>query len=213
MQIAQIVLTPAKPAYAGGTWHLEGMVNEHIAATLISYLDCDNITDSALSFRGKMGEPHDYEQNDRPGVEAVYGVRDEESRSMPMGAVPMCAGRTICFPNKLQHRVSPFELRDASRKGVRTIIVFFVVDPSTRVPSTRTIPLQQEAWWWPTGSRSTLRAALPPDLAQRIERNAGECMSRAEAVHHRAALMEERSHKVERSNREDYEEAFSLCEH
>lgn len=44
-------LTPEKPDYAGGGWHVEGMLNERIVATALYYLHSDNITESRLSFR------------------------------------------------------------------------------------------------------------------------------------------------------------------
>ncbi|GME31037.1 hypothetical protein GTA08_BOTSDO13229 [Neofusicoccum parvum] len=51
VKLANIHLTPDKPDYPGGSWHVEGMLNEWICATAIYYYDCDNITDSYLGFR------------------------------------------------------------------------------------------------------------------------------------------------------------------
>lgn len=50
-KIAKIVLTPDKPVYEGGNWHVEGMKNEGILATGIYYYDSANISDSHLFFR------------------------------------------------------------------------------------------------------------------------------------------------------------------
>ena len=38
-KIASIHLTPEKPRYGGGAWHVEGMVDESIVASAITYLD------------------------------------------------------------------------------------------------------------------------------------------------------------------------------
>ncbi|KZT14170.1 hypothetical protein NEOLEDRAFT_1052463, partial [Neolentinus lepideus HHB14362 ss-1] len=51
VKMANIVLTPEKPEYAGGSWHVEGMDNEKIVATGIYYYDSSNVTESKLSFR------------------------------------------------------------------------------------------------------------------------------------------------------------------
>lgn len=43
--------------YHGGSWHVEGMRNEHIVATGIYYYEQENITESKLAFRMLVGEP------------------------------------------------------------------------------------------------------------------------------------------------------------
>jgi Protein of unknown function (DUF4246) len=213
-KIAEIVLTPEKPQYPGGAWHLEGMVNEHIAASIVAYVESVNIAASELAFRVAVDTTlMDYEQDDHAGVEAVYGLRNGEPVTRAMGAVQTLAGRVVCFPNMLQHRMQPFQLADPSRGGVRKIVVFFVVDPATRVPSTRTVPPQQEAWWWPQGTREVLRAQLPQELAGRVEARVGTPMTHAQALKHREALMQERAAKRGVLNNDVCEEEFSLCEH
>ena len=54
IKLANIHLTPEKPAYYGGAWHVEGQLNEHICASALYYYDQDNITDSMLEFRQKV---------------------------------------------------------------------------------------------------------------------------------------------------------------
>ncbi|GIJ97934.1 hypothetical protein Aspvir_000040 [Aspergillus viridinutans] len=51
VKLANIKLTPEKPEYEGGSWHIEGQLNEHICATAIYYYDGENITESTLTFR------------------------------------------------------------------------------------------------------------------------------------------------------------------
>jgi len=51
VKLANIELTPEKPSYEGGTWHVEGQMNEHICATALYYYDNVNITESHLAFR------------------------------------------------------------------------------------------------------------------------------------------------------------------
>ncbi|KAH0487732.1 MAG: uncharacterized protein KVP18_004350 [Porospora cf. gigantea A] len=51
VKAANIHLTPEKPEYPGGAWHVEGMKNESIVATGLYYYDVENITESELAFR------------------------------------------------------------------------------------------------------------------------------------------------------------------
>lgn len=50
-KLANIHLTPEQPSFSGGSWHIEGALNEHICATAIYYYDENNITESHLAFR------------------------------------------------------------------------------------------------------------------------------------------------------------------
>ncbi|RYC85143.1 hypothetical protein BFJ63_vAg11989 [Fusarium oxysporum f. sp. narcissi] len=51
VKLANIHLTPEKPVYNGGSWHTEGLLNEHIVSTALYYYDSENITDCTLNFR------------------------------------------------------------------------------------------------------------------------------------------------------------------
>ncbi|KAI6275014.1 hypothetical protein MCOR31_011090 [Pyricularia oryzae] len=51
VKIASIKLTPDKPGFAGGAWHVESQMNERIVGTALSYLDSENITESCLELR------------------------------------------------------------------------------------------------------------------------------------------------------------------
>ena len=62
VKYAEIVLTPERPEYGGGVWHVEGMENEAICASCIAYLASDNITESRLHFRSMVTDP-EYPQN------------------------------------------------------------------------------------------------------------------------------------------------------
>jgi hypothetical protein len=54
VKLANIHLTPSNPTYAGGSWHIEGKLNERICATSLYYYDNTNITESHLAFRTKV---------------------------------------------------------------------------------------------------------------------------------------------------------------
>src|ERR1700753_2234590 len=54
--------------------------------------------------------------------------------------------RCVAFPNLYQHQVRPFHLEDPTKPGHRKILVFFLVDPTQRVPSATDVAPQQREW-------------------------------------------------------------------
>ncbi|MFD5066343.1 DUF4246 domain-containing protein [Streptomyces sp. NPDC058369] len=187
VKLATIHLTPEKPEYAGGSWHVEGMLNERIVSTGIYYWDSENITESRLSFRAALDDP-EYEQNDNNGVRDAYGLVDEDALNQVLGSAATPTGRCLAFPNVLQHRVGSFGLADPSRPGYRKILAFFLVDPERPIVSTSDIPPQQP---WADTSTMTLE----------------------QAEEYREQLMRERKFFVDEHNEQLYEREFSLCEH
>ncbi len=109
VKLANIHLTPDKPKYPGGSWHIEGMANERIVASGIYYYSSSNITESRLNFRQAICEP-DYEQYDNEGVELIYELQNEQALNQYLGSIIAKEGRCIAFPNTLQHQVAPFEV-------------------------------------------------------------------------------------------------------
>jgi hypothetical protein len=187
VKLATIHLTPDKPEYPGGSWHVEGMMNERIVSTGIYYWDSENITESRLSFRAALDDP-DYEQSDDNGLREVYGLEDEDALNQILGSASTPAGRALAFPNILQHRVGSFRLSDPTRPGHRKILAFFLVDPSQDLVSTSDVPQQQP--WFDTST-----------------------MTLAQARTYREQLMRERKFFVDEHNEQLYEREFSLCEH
>ncbi|MEV0975218.1 DUF4246 domain-containing protein [Streptomyces sp. NPDC049915] len=187
VKLATIHLTPDKPEYPGGSWHVEGMLNERIVSTGIYYWDSENITESRLSFRAALDDP-DYEQSDDNGMREVYGLENEDALNQMLGSASTPAGRCLAFPNILQHRVGSFRLADPTRPGHRKILAFFLVDPSEKIVSTSDVPPQQP---WSDTSTMTLE----------------------QAKNYREQLMQERKFFVDEHNEQLYEREFSLCEH
>ncbi|MFC8393680.1 DUF4246 domain-containing protein [Streptomyces sp. NPDC057238] len=187
VKLATIHLTPDKPEYQGGSWHVEGMLNERIVSTGIYYWDSENITESRLSFRAALDDPR-YEQNDDNGMREVYGLENEDALNQVLGSASTPAGRCLAFPNVLQHRVGSFRLADPTRPGHRKILAFFLVDPSEKIVSTSDVPPQQP---WSDTSTMTLE----------------------QAKGYREELMRERKFFVDEHNEQLYEREFSLCEH
>lgn len=114
------MLTPDKPTYPGGAWHVEGMANESIVATGIYYYAQENITESHLAFRRAVQVdvvPY-YEQNDDIGVKTIFGIDRDGPQNQDAGFVVAQKGRCVAFPNTMQHKVQPFELQVGSTKSV-----------------------------------------------------------------------------------------------
>jgi hypothetical protein len=173
VKLASIELTPEKPEFPSGSWHLEGQMNEHICGTALYYLDCENITDNHLSFR--MMTPDDLENDSKYAVEQqsytwmemVFGTvlgGDYSPCLQNYGSVQTRQGRLLAFPNILwvfwidsnntcanaetrQHCVSPFKLIDPTKPGHRRFIALWLVDPGKRIISTANVPPQQMSWY------------------------------------------------------------------
>ncbi|KAF6063403.1 hypothetical protein FOB64_006377 [Candida albicans] len=196
VKLANIELTPENPSYAGGSWHVEGGINEDIIATVLYYYDIENITESRLSFRTGFDDPN-YEQGDDFYTETIFGIKDEEVMVREIGGIEAKEDRVVVFPNMFQHHVDPFELKDKTKPGHRKILCFFIVDPyNHNVISTDNVPPQQKEWW----DDSRDESSWPMTLEQAKEA--------------RVALMDERSAKGEGDEFEGaFTRSFSLCEH
>ncbi|KAF8816713.1 hypothetical protein BYT27DRAFT_7229884 [Phlegmacium glaucopus] len=140
VKLANIELTPDKPNYDGGSWHIEGHMNEHIVATALYYYSNDNITSSSLSFRQQCDGDEvfdmDYEQDRHEWLDVVFGYRQNGPRVQDVGSVDTPEGRLLTFPNVLQHRVGSFKLVDPTKPGHRKIVI-----------STAHVPCQRKDWW------------------------------------------------------------------
>jgi hypothetical protein len=86
-------------------------------------------------------------QDEYMAAEDMYGVKEGGAAVQHLGRVLTRQGRIIAFPNVLQHRVSPFYLKDRTKSGHRKILAVFLVDPHLRVLSTSNVPPQRRDWW------------------------------------------------------------------
>ncbi|EIW52138.1 uncharacterized protein TRAVEDRAFT_135946 [Trametes versicolor FP-101664 SS1] len=220
VKLANIVLTPERPEYPGGSWHVEGMANEKIVATGLYYYASENITESRLDFRTVVGEGSDngvwmpYEQSDDKGYNTVYGFGGGKALNQELGHIVAEEGKCIAFPNIYQHRVDDFELADRTKPGYRKILCFFLVDPLTRIMSTTDVPPQQAEWSMAEMLRVPAMQGLPVELFDMVADYATTgTMSREEAEEHRKGLMAERANFVVQHNEGVFELEFNMCEH
>ncbi|KAG8680846.1 hypothetical protein FRC08_016006 [Ceratobasidium sp. 394] len=212
----EVYQTPEKPEYAGGSWHIEGMSNEAIAASGIYYYSEDNITKSRLAFRTAASIPMYYEREDERGCRLTWGIARDDPCVNELGSIVTCQGRAIAFPNVYQHKVSPFELKDKTKPGHRKIVALFLVDPTIHRPSTTTVPPQQHEWRSAAVSANeALKASfdkLALEIIDRVSVPEGR-IKREEAEAYRLELMDERKAFVAENDEKFFQVAFDLCEH
>ncbi|KAL8992011.1 MAG: hypothetical protein Q9169_007449 [Polycauliona sp. 2 TL-2023] len=204
VKLANIHLTPDKPEYPGGSWHVEGQANESICASAIYYYSSDNVTDSYLSFRQQVdcGVDLPYPQNEHKAVQQIFGFDNYGPTIQNLGDVLTRQSRLLCFPNVMQHRVSPFRVADPSKPGVRKILALFLVDPHLRIISTANVPPQQHSWWSELVHEARVHEKMPPELVDKVLNDSGFPFSLDKAKEQREELMAERKDFVKNHNRE-----------
>ena len=178
VKMASIELTPEKPDFPAGGWHVEGQMNEQIVATALYYVDSENVTPSRLSFRMQTSNEQE-DLQDRLGqsmhdyYEALFGVESlgNDQCLQQYGSVETQQGRLLAFPNTFQHQVSSFSLKDRTKPGHRRFIALWLVNPEHRVISTANVPPQQFDWWFEAvvGSKGEgVRGEIPPEIMQLV---------------------------------------------
>jgi len=128
-----------------GVWHVEGMSHEHIVATCVVVLERDEcLQGGSLSFKRaytpeEAGHLFWHINQCRPApVERLV-----EQATVPLGTVGTPAGRVLVFPNSHIHKLNALTVAQGADEGRRRVVVFWVVDPDVRIPSTREVPPQQ----------------------------------------------------------------------
>jgi len=218
VKLANIHLTPEQPSYDGGSWHIEGQLNERICATALYYYDSDNVVDTRLAFRTtadaeSMEEIFSYEQDDHRPFWDVYGQPDaDDSKIQLHGDVVTREGRLLVFPNVYQHQVAPFALADPSKPGHRKIVALFLVDPATPVISTANVPPQQQHWETTTTDALSSRG-LPVEISQLITRQLSCPYPLEEALKIREQLIDERKSLDTATNQTLEYGDWNFCEH
>lgn len=223
VKLANIHLTPEKPTYDGGSWHIEGQLNERIVATALYYYDSENITDSHLDFRtiadredlsGELG----YDQGDYLSINRTFAINAEDDITQDIGSVLTRPGRALFFSNLYMHHVSPFKLADPSRPGHRKILCLFLVDPAGPVISTANVPPQQRDWWaaktgLSSDSSEAAASRLPAELRNLVVENTDFPISLEDAKGAREELMAERSAMQQKTDSWVSALDWNFCEH
>ncbi|KAF7328720.1 hypothetical protein MVEN_02500600 [Mycena venus] len=220
VKLANIHLTPEQPEYAGGSWHVEGMANEHVVASGIYYYDEENITESRLSFRVATGQPVYHKQSDSECMRTLYGIDAQDECVQEIGSMVTKAGRALSWPNLFQHSVSSFKLTDPSKPGHRKILAIFLVDPTVDpIASATDVPPQQAEWAADALQDAAKKpesfvSRVPQELVDLIKGHLPTTfMTLQEAEAYRLTLMEERTAFVQTHSDTAFGVTFNMCEH
>ncbi|OAJ43935.1 hypothetical protein BDEG_27247 [Batrachochytrium dendrobatidis JEL423] len=205
VKLTNIQLTPSKPKYDEGNWHIEGPINESIVATGLYYYDVENITTPKLDFREAVD--FEYQIASEMYWKDVYGIINRESRrNQYIGSLEVSNGRCVVYPNRYQHKEQSFELADPTQPGHCKILTFFVVNPSRRIVSTAHVAPQQPQWY----NSSLDKTPIPPELWNDATQYIQGVQSPAEAKHYRDELTSDRTRIIKAYNEKIYERVYNL---
>ncbi|KAK6091312.1 hypothetical protein MT418_8576 [Batrachochytrium dendrobatidis] len=205
VKLTNIQLTPSKPKYNEGNWHIEGPINESIVATGLYYYDVENITTPKLDFREAVDR---FERRKASEMywEDVYDTDRESPRNQYIGSLELPNGRCVVYPNRYQHKEQSFELADPTQPGHCKILTFFVVNPACRIVSTAHVAPQQSQWYNSSLDKTPILPELWNDATQYIQ----GVQSPTEAKHYRDELTSDRTQITAAYNEYIYERKYSL---
>ncbi|EGF84279.1 hypothetical protein BATDEDRAFT_22177 [Batrachochytrium dendrobatidis JAM81] len=184
VKLTNIQLTPSKPKYNEGDWHIEGPINESIVATGLYYYDVENITTPKLDFREAVD--FYYQRASDMYWKDVYDIINRESRrNQYIGSLEV--------PN------------DPTQPGHCKILTFFVVNPACRTVSTAHVAPQQPQWY----NSSLDKTPIPPELWNDATQYIQGVQSPAEAKHYRDELTSDRTRITAAYNKKLYERKYS----
>ncbi|EGF78706.1 hypothetical protein BATDEDRAFT_12906 [Batrachochytrium dendrobatidis JAM81] len=206
VKLTNIQLTPSKPKYNEGNWHIEGPINESIVATGLYYYDVENITTPKLDFRVAVDSFRRKKASEMYWKD-VYDIIDEESpRNQYIGSLEVSNGRCVVYPNRYQHKEQSFELADPTQPGHCKILTFFVVNPVCRIVSTAHVAPQQPQWY----NSSLDKTPIPPELWNDATQYIQGVQSPAEAKHYRDELTSDQTQITAAYNKYIYEQVYYL---
>jgi hypothetical protein len=124
-----------------GVWHYEGMSHENIVMTGLFYPNSDeNLEGGGLEFKRIY--------NDAEVRDIFEGVNQERAQwfdemlqvgFLPLGQTTTETGKLLVFPNCHAHRVMKM-VNNSADVLHRRLVVFFIIDPNDRIPSSRDFP-------------------------------------------------------------------------
>ncbi|KAK5669578.1 hypothetical protein QVD99_003969 [Batrachochytrium dendrobatidis] len=203
VKLTNIQLTPSKPKYNEGNWHIEGPINESIVATGLYYYDVENITTPKLDFREAVSWCH-YQGASDMYWKDVCDIDQESPRNQYIGSLEVSNGRCVVYPNRYQHKEQSFELADPTQPGHCKILTFFVVNPVCRIVSTAHVAPQQPQWYNSSLDKTPILPELWNDATQYIQ----GVQSPAEAKHYRDELTSDQT-RITAAYKDIYERVYS----
>ncbi|KAJ6011477.1 Protein of unknown function DUF4246 [Penicillium sp. IBT 35674x] len=187
---------PESPYYET-EWHVEGQMNEHICATAFLFLEYENMEEASMEFRNivdtDMLDEVEHDPGDFIWLKQVFGLENGEPAVQSSGSIRCPPGRVIIFPSTVQHRMTKYELKDKSKPGSNSCLVFYLVDPNIRIISTANIPPQRLDWTLEAeeGEGESLTAAMAQLALANKDKKGNMPMTLTEALDHRYKFLEE----------------------
>lgn len=126
-------------------------------------------------------------------LKQIFGLENGEPAVQSSGSIRCPVGRVIIFPSTVQHRMVNYELKDKSKPGSNSCLVFYLVDPNIRIISTANIPPQRLDWTLETEQREEedLGAAMAKLALANKFKKGNMPMTLTEALDHRYKFLEE----------------------
>ncbi|KAJ1663464.1 hypothetical protein EV178_004942, partial [Coemansia sp. RSA 1646] len=191
VEMKNMHLTPENPEYKPfrshgvNRWQNSGIPNDNIVATSIWYYDIDNMDISGIEFRDPIGayEELDYINSilEKKTFSYVYGESNDIGKGFGYeqvaGSTEIKSGRVVCFPNSYQYLRSSVKLADPSKPGHVKMLLFHLVHPGVRLPSTSIVAPQQQDWWIKDAFATSPLKGLPRELCHMIQQKVNMPMS------------------------------------
>ncbi|PPQ63550.1 hypothetical protein CVT24_004780 [Panaeolus cyanescens] len=141
---------------------VQGILNEHIVATVIYVYSTENIKSSPrLHFTHQFDAEdvacidHDTEDTSHDWLTEIFGVYIDDTATQFLGSVEARTGRLIGFANVLQSHFDfgPTQYpnqtsNEGHSEGRVKYIKVLLVDPNVRVINTSCVPPKRRDWWW-----------------------------------------------------------------
>ncbi|KAJ1823808.1 hypothetical protein LPJ60_001272 [Coemansia sp. RSA 2675] len=217
VRMSHVELTPENSIYSDKEWKLAGLANERIIATCVFFYDVANVAPSSLRFREAISS-WDYEadSHDVDSMTKAYGldetmVHDEYFLSQEVGNIDIKDGQCLVFPGVYQYQMPELKLEDSTKPGHCKMLTLYLVDPSTRIPSTEIVPPQQKDWWKEDVRCSEPFCNLPLLITDRIVKRVDYPISLEDAKKLRRDCAEQYRWVVSDISYNDFEPCFDYA--
>lgn len=217
VKVASIYLSSKNPDYKGGSWHIEGMPYEYIAATCIHYLSVEDITDSYLEFRKPVyinEQSLEYPQGDGKYIGHHYGT----DFNPPMLRLDI---KSDVEDDKEEDDGSDYDIGALQGGKMNRYLGLIKCCEGASVIFPNTIQHRVCPFSLKRGSKKSLRTIIALFVidpkhkitsTQDVPPQQG-VISLEKAHKYRDKLMHHRKYYVNQTNKELFERPFSFCEH
>ncbi|TMW56817.1 hypothetical protein Poli38472_006827 [Pythium oligandrum] len=147
VSMVEIQLDAETPEFYHEQWHIDARKVERVVASGLYCFGMENLTECRIALRSPVNPPFTMQQ-DLNSMAAIYGFTPQTDPVIyqDAGSVSIEEGRSVTWPNYLEHQLLPFNVKDKSMPGKLQLLRFMIVDPFHPILSTRDVPPQQLQW-------------------------------------------------------------------